>query len=90
VRAHLHRLAFAYPQLAQTIIDDVTHGGRTNFLWPAIGLVAAFLFRDLFNSVRILVNNVFEQNVIYDIRRDVFSRVQRLPSDTSTSALPAI
>jgi ABC-type multidrug transport system fused ATPase/permease subunit len=71
--------AFAYPQLAQTIIDDVTHGGRANFLWPAIGLVAAFLFRDLFNSVRILVNNIFEQNVIYDIRRDVFSRVQRLP-----------
>ncbi|HEX4122363.1 MAG TPA: ABC transporter ATP-binding protein [Verrucomicrobiae bacterium] len=74
-------LAFslAFPQLAQVIIDDVTHGGRSNYLWPAAGLLAAFLFRDLFNSLRILVNNVFEQNVIFDIRRDVFARLQRLP-----------
>lgn len=71
--------SFAFPQLAQTIIDDVTHGGRTSYLWPAAALLAAFLFRDLFNSLRILVNNVFEQNVIFDMRRDVFSRLQRLP-----------
>jgi ATP-binding cassette, subfamily B, bacterial len=35
--------------------------------------------RDLFNSLRIFVNNFFEQNVIYDMRRDVFARLQRLP-----------
>ncbi len=71
--------SFAFPQLAQTIIDDVTHGGRTSYFWAAAGLVGAFLFRDLFNSLRIIINNVFEQNVIFDMRRDVFARLQRLP-----------
>jgi ABC-type multidrug transport system fused ATPase/permease subunit len=71
--------AFAFPQLTQSIIDDVIGGKRTSFLAPAAGLVAAFLFRDLFNSLRIWINNIFEQNVIYDIRRDVYARLQRLP-----------
>ncbi len=71
--------SFAFPQLIQSIIDDVLHGKKTNFLAPAAGLVAAFLFRDLFNSLRIWINNIFEQNVIYDIRRDVYARLQRLP-----------
>jgi ABC-type multidrug transport system fused ATPase/permease subunit len=71
--------SFAYPQLVQTIIDDVIRGGRTSYFWLAAGLVGAFLFRDLSNCLRIIINNVFEQNVIYDIRRDVFARLQRLP-----------
>src|SRR5206468_5451166 len=43
------------------------------------GLLGAFLLRDLFNSLRIRINNTFEQNVIYDMRRDVYARLQRLP-----------
>ena len=39
----------------------------------------AFLLRDIFNSLRIRINNTFEQNVIYDMRRDVYARLQRLP-----------
>ena len=35
--------------------------------------------RDVFNSLRIRVNNILEQNVIYDMRRDVYARLQRLP-----------
>ncbi|MGD1087018.1 MAG: ABC transporter ATP-binding protein, partial [Verrucomicrobiota bacterium] len=49
------------------------------YLLPAAGLLAAFLLRDLFNGLRLLINNLFEQNVIFDIRRDVFARLQRLP-----------
>ncbi len=71
--------SLAYPQLVQTIIDDIVTGSRSHFFWLAAGLAGAFLFRDLFNCVRIIINNVFEQNVIYDIRRDVFARLQRLP-----------
>ncbi len=71
--------SFAYPQLVQTIIDDVVRGGRTSYFWLAAGLVGAFLFRDLSNCLRIIINNIFEQNVIYDIRREVFARLQRLP-----------
>src|SRR5437667_9756750 len=44
-----------------------------------LALLGAFLLRDLFNSLRIRINNTFEQNVIYDMRRDVYARLQRLP-----------
>jgi ABC-type multidrug transport system fused ATPase/permease subunit len=71
--------SFAFPQLVQLIIDDVIHGQTTRYLWLAAGLAGAFLMRDAFNSLRIFVNNVFEQNVIYDMRRDVFKHLQRLP-----------
>ena len=42
-------------------------------------MLGAFLFQNLFNSLRIRINNTFEQNVIYDMRRDVYARLQRLP-----------
>jgi ATP-binding cassette, subfamily B, bacterial len=72
--------AFAYPKLTQFIIDDVIGKKETRLLTPAIlGLIGAFLLRDLFNSLRIRINNTFEQNVIYDMRRDVYARLQRLP-----------
>src|SRR5258705_7067046 len=71
---------FAFPKLTQFIIDDVIGGKRADLLVPAIGgLVGAFFLRDLFNSIRVRINNTFEQNVIYDMRRDVYARLQRLP-----------
>ena len=73
--------AFAFPKLTQVIIDDVISGDRAELLWPLVGALAvAFLLRDVFNSLRIRLNNHFEQNVIFDIRRDVYSRLQRLPA----------
>src|SRR5215211_1105425 len=72
--------SFAFPKLTQFVIDDVIAKNRPELLTPALlGLVGAFLFRDFFNSLRIRVNNTLEQNVIYDMRRDVYARLQRLP-----------
>jgi ABC-type multidrug transport system fused ATPase/permease subunit len=69
-----------YPKLTRTIIDSVIGGSRKELLLPsALGLIGAFLMRELFNSLRILINNHLEQNVIFDMRRDVFARLQRLP-----------
>lgn len=74
--------SLAYPKLTQYVIDDVIGKRRADMLAPVmLGLLLAFLLRDIFNSLRILVNNTFEQNVIYDMRRDVFARLQRLPVD---------
>lgn len=71
---------FAYPKLTQFIIDDVIRAQRPEWLGSAIAaLLAAFLLREVFNSLRIRINNVFEQNVIFDMRRDVYARLQRLP-----------
>jgi ABC-type multidrug transport system fused ATPase/permease subunit len=44
-----------------------------------MGLIGAFLLRDIFSGLRILINNQLEQNVIYDMRRAVYARLQRLP-----------
>jgi ABC-type multidrug transport system fused ATPase/permease subunit len=70
----------AYPKLTQFVIDRVIGQKRFDLLTPAmLGLLGSFLLRDLFNSLRIRINNTFEQNVIYDMRRQVYARLQRLP-----------
>lgn len=69
-----------YPKLTRVIIDDVVTQGRREWLTPAaLGLLGAFLLREFFNGLRIRVNNGLEQNVIFDMRREVFARLQRLP-----------
>ncbi len=71
---------FAFPRLTQFIIDEVVGARRPDLMTPVmLALLGAFLLRDLFNSLRIRINNIFEQNVIYDMRREVFARLQRLP-----------
>jgi ABC-type multidrug transport system fused ATPase/permease subunit len=72
--------ALAYPKLTQFVIDEVIGHKRLELLTPMmLALLGAFLLRDLFNTLRIYINNTFEQNVIYDMRRDVYARLQRLP-----------
>src|SRR5213075_3507521 len=72
--------ALAHPQLIGLVIDRVIGEKQAALLAPVMfGLLGAFLLRDLFNSLRIRINNRFEQNVIYDLRRDVYARLQRLP-----------
>ncbi len=76
-------LAFslAYPKLTQYVIDEVIGHKRAELLTPImLGLLGAFLLRDVFNGLRVWVNNTFEQNVIYDIRCEVYARLQRLPA----------
>jgi len=70
---------FAYPKLTRFVMDDVIGAGRKEQLGGAIlGLLAAFALRDAFNSLRIRLNNRFEQNVIFDIRCQVYGRLQQL------------
>lgn len=72
--------AFAYPKLTQYAIDEVIGKGDAGKLAPVmLGLLGAFLLREVFNSLRVRVNNEFEQRVILDIRREVYGRLQRLP-----------
>jgi ATP-binding cassette subfamily B protein len=72
--------SFAFPKLIQFAIDDVVGQRRGELLVPVIlGLIGAFFLRDAFNALRILINNHFEQNVIFDMRREVYARLQRLP-----------
>lgn len=72
--------SFAFPKLTQFAVDGVIAQSRPDLLVPTmLGLLGAFFLRDLFSSVRILINNQLEQNVIFDMRRAVYARLQRLP-----------
>ena len=46
--------------------------------WVLVGLLSFFL-KDALNCARIILNNHFEQRVIFDIRSDLYRKIQRLP-----------
>ena len=69
-----------FPVVTQRIIDDVLRGGNTDALWPMIALAAfGFFAQDGLNTLRILLNNTFEQKVLFDLRSDLYGRLQSLP-----------
>lgn len=75
-------LAFGlvFPKLIKFIIDEVINGGQRDLLpMTILAILGAFVFRDVFNTLRILINNHYEQNVIFDMRNELFRRLQRLP-----------
>ena len=69
----------AFPKLTQLTIDEVIRAKRGGLLALYTGLVLlSFFLRDLFNALRLQLNNRFEQRVIFDLRRDLYDKLQRL------------
>ena len=69
----------AFPKCTQIIVDEFIHQRRPEFIfWTAGGLLVACLLRDLSNFLRIQLNNRFEQRVIFDMRCDLYGKLQRL------------
>jgi ABC-type multidrug transport system fused ATPase/permease subunit len=72
-------LGLVYPRLTGVLIDEVIAKGQGDRLPWLVGLLLlVFLGRDGLNALRILLNNLFEQKVILDLRRDLYSAFQRL------------
>lgn len=70
----------AYPKLTAWIIDHLlARGDLAKLGWMVLGVVAAFFFRDILNALRIVLNNTFEQNLVFDLRNSLYERLQRLP-----------
>ncbi len=73
-------MVIVFPSVTKWIIDDVVRANRPDKLLPLILLAAvAFLIQHFFNSLRIILNNTFEQKVIFDLRSDLYSHIQLLP-----------
>src|SRR5438309_2078016 len=73
-------MVIVFPAATKWIIDDVVRANRPDKLLPLILLAAAaFLIQHFFNSLRIVLNNTFEQKVIFDLRSDLYSHIQLLP-----------
>ena len=73
-------MVVVFPAVTQQIIDQVLCNHHPERFIPLIltGL-AAFFAQDVLNCLRILLNNHFEQRVIFDLRSDLYSRIQMLP-----------
>src|SRR5438034_6940466 len=73
-------MVIVFPSATKWIINDVVRAQRPDKLLPLILLAAmAFLLQHVFNSLRIILNNTFEQSVIFDLRSDLYSHIQLLP-----------
>ena len=70
-----------FPSVTGHVVDEVIpqperHGQL--IFWVCLGLLGFFL-KDALNCARIILNNHFEQRVIFDIRSDLYQKLQRLP-----------
>jgi len=73
-------MVVVFPRLTREIMDVVIPQGQMDRLpgLVALGLGAYFL-QDFLTSLRIQINNNFEQKVIFDLRSAIYERLQRLP-----------
>src|SRR5881394_4407471 len=73
-------MLIVFPAVTKRILDEVVTGHHPERLLPllAVAAVAALLPNGL-NSLRLLLNNTFEQKVIFDLRSDLYSHIQLLP-----------
>src|SRR5438477_3374670 len=73
-------MVIVFPAVTRWIINDVVRANHPEKLLPLILLAAAaFLLQHGFNELRIVLNNTFEQKVIFDLRSDFYSHIQMLP-----------
>jgi len=67
------------PWLIKMIVDSLVEGKESLWLYgPIAGLAGIYLARNFTNHRRILVNNKVEQNVVFDLRSDVYRALQNL------------
>jgi ABC-type multidrug transport system fused ATPase/permease subunit len=73
-------MVIIFPTVTKWIINDVVRANHPEKLLSLILLAAAaFLLQHGFNALRIVLNNTFEQKVIFDLRSDLYSHIQLLP-----------
>ena len=69
-----------FPAVTKRVIDEVLAQHHAERLTPLVLIAAlAFVLQNGLNSLRIILNNTFEQRVIFDLRSDLYSHIQMLP-----------
>jgi len=73
-------MVVVFPAVTREVLDVVVPQAQWERLTPlALMALGAYFAQHLFNSLRIQLNNTFEQMVIYDLRSDIYERLQTLP-----------
>jgi len=72
---------FVFPKATGYVVDHIIPNASRHgeFLFWILVALGGFVAREALNALRILLNNVFEQKVIFDIRSDLYEKIQRLP-----------
>tara|TARA_B100000925_G_scaffold147667_1_gene110695 strand:+ start:10270 stop:12009 length:1740 start_codon:yes stop_codon:yes gene_type:complete len=73
-------LVIVFPEVTKVVTGEVIPQRDFDRLLPlALIALGTFFATNLFNALRIILNNTFEQKVIFDIRSDLYRKIQRLP-----------
>ena len=73
-------MVIVFPAVARRTIDEVVRDHHPERLMPLVFVAAiAFVIQHGLNAARIVLNNTFEQRVIFDLRSDLYSHIQLLP-----------
>jgi ATP-binding cassette subfamily B protein len=69
-----------FPAVTRQVLDVVIRQNHPEQLVPLVLVaVLAALLQNGLNSLRLILNNTFEQRVIFDLRSDLYSHIQLLP-----------
>ncbi len=78
--AGMTAMEIAVPVAIERILENIENAGSVdNLLWGVAIIAGFYLGSEVFNSLRIRVNNTLEQRVLIEMRRDLHSKLLRLP-----------
>mgnify|MGYP003388467305 FL=1 len=67
------------PWIIKVIIDELVDGKKTSLInWVVVGLIGVYFLRNFLNYQRIMFNNRLEQNVVFDMRSNVYKALNQL------------
>jgi len=67
------------PWLIKLVVDSLVESKESLWIYsPIVGLAGSYLARNYTNHQRIMINNRVEQNVVFDLRSDVYRALQNL------------
>jgi ATP-binding cassette, subfamily B, bacterial len=73
-------MLIVFPLVTKQVLDVVIRQHHPEKLMPLVWLaILAALLQNGLNSLRLVLNNTFEQRVIFDLRSDLYSHIQLLP-----------
>jgi ATP-binding cassette, subfamily B, bacterial len=73
-------MVIVFPMVTQRVIDEGIRGQKPELILPlALLTVGAFFVQSIADGIRIILNNMFEQKVIFDLRSDLYDHIQKLP-----------
>ncbi len=68
------------PRVIEWILQRIVQENAGRGIWIGVGAITGLLFlRELFNCLRIRVNNTLEQRVLIDLRAELHQRLMHLP-----------